>query len=553
MAAVTETRHPHPVRLRGAASGRTGAPALLPDIEAEDFVAVLGQAIKRSPWPRFGWPATPPLPTLAQQGAPRALFQPIHRRFNLLLLDTHCDIFGSPRLDPRRIESAGFVVRRWIGPDAGKTMPGAEQLASPAHWQAWQESDGEPLGWAPLRDQRGFDADPDPARRPLPRTGNAVVDAQLAARQSSSPGEVINRLYPLAPDVNDHARRTLLYGLVPAGEAQRKAATTAVDYSGARAPGEARDNFVAHLSPYLRSAGITRTLPNPNSLFDSSWIDGDGDVMLDAATDVGNGGNDLQRAQFTAFIRQLALEFEIDSARAEPLRRLLDEVPLHRRRSPVPPPRQPLFERIDTSSFIVACARLFGDETAPAVRLPELFGPLPSGWTQRFVDAALDLLSLRSVEARTLESRFDDDGALYAIRAFVRVKQGDGCPPLLVWSEMTPLYRIAPWFASTGAPQARIALPPFDKESLRAMKPNVAFDLPPSLQNLLMNNDPADLLAGKGKKGSEFGIGWLCSFSIPIITICAFILLNIVLSLLNIFLRWLPFVKICLPIPTKKP
>jgi hypothetical protein len=84
------------------------------------------------------------------------------------------------------------------------------------------------------------------------------------------------------------------------------------------------------------------------------------------------------------------------------------------------------------------------------------------------------------------------------------------------------------------------------------MKPNVAFELPPSLQNLLANNAPADLLDGKGKDGGSLGIGWLCSFSIPIITICAFIALNIVLSLLNLFLRWMPFVKICLPIPTKK-
>jgi hypothetical protein len=74
---------------------------------------------------------------------------------------------------------------------------------------------------------------------------------------------------------------------------------------------------------------------------------------------------------------------------------------------------------------------------------------------------------------------------------------------------MTPLYRIAPWFASTGAPQARIALPPFDKEALRAMKPNVAFELPASLQNLLANNSPTTLLEGGGSKGSEFGLGWL--------------------------------------------
>ena len=47
-------------------------------------------------------------------------------------------------------------------------------------------------------------------------------------------------------------------------------------------------------------------------------------------------------------------------------------------------------------------------------------------------------------------------------------------------------------------------------------------------------------------------IGMICSFSIPIITICAFILLMIIVQLLNIIFWWLPFFKICLPVPTLK-
>jgi hypothetical protein len=547
MAAFAERHATHSARLRGPAPQRAGAPAIVVDVEAEDFVAALGQALRQTDWPRFGWPDALPLPLLALQGAPRALYQPIHRRFNLLLLDTHCDVFGAPRLDPRRIESAGFVVRRWIGPEAVAAMPGAAALAAPAHWQHWQQREGQPLGWHGFADARDFDVDPEPARRPLPRSGNPVVDAELAARLHAAPGEVVNRLYPLPPEVNDHARRTLLYGLVPAGEAQRKATAAAVDYAPARAPGAAREAFVAHLSPYLRRVGAARALPDPGTLFDASWLAEP--LLLDAASE---GGGALQRAQFTAFIRQLALEFQIGSERAAPLRALLDEVPLWRRHAGTVPLGTSPFARVGTSGFLVGCARHVGDDAAAALAMPDLLGPLPAGWTERFADAALDLLQARSAEARTLQSRFDEAGALYAIRAFVRVRCDDGCPPRLVWSEMTPLYRIAPWFASTGAPQARIALPPFDAESLRAMKPNVAFELPPSLHNLLAGNSPTELLEGKGKKGAESGLGWLCSFSIPIITICAFIALNIVLSLLNLFLRWMPFVKICLPIPTKK-
>ena len=44
-------------------------------------------------------------------------------------------------------------------------------------------------------------------------------------------------------------------------------------------------------------------------------------------------------------------------------------------------------------------------------------------------------------------------------------------------------------------------------------------------------------------------IGWLCCFSIPIITICAFIVLNIFLSLFNIIFQWLLWIRICLPFP----
>ena len=50
----------------------------------------------------------------------------------------------------------------------------------------------------------------------------------------------------------------------------------------------------------------------------------------------------------------------------------------------------------------------------------------------------------------------------------------------------------------------------------------------------------------------QLGIGMICSLSIPIITLCAFIVLMIFISLLNIIFWWLPFFKICFPIPTLK-
>jgi hypothetical protein len=47
-------------------------------------------------------------------------------------------------------------------------------------------------------------------------------------------------------------------------------------------------------------------------------------------------------------------------------------------------------------------------------------------------------------------------------------------------------------------------------------------------------------------------IGMICSLSIPIITICALILLMIIVSLLDLVFRWLPFFAICFPVPDLK-
>jgi len=49
------------------------------------------------------------------------------------------------------------------------------------------------------------------------------------------------------------------------------------------------------------------------------------------------------------------------------------------------------------------------------------------------------------------------------------------------------------------------------------------------------------------KDGTSFGM--ICSLSIPIITICALILLMIIVSLLDIIFRWVPFFIMCLPLP----
>ncbi|HET9651728.1 MAG TPA: hypothetical protein VFP36_06040, partial [Usitatibacter sp.] len=47
-------------------------------------------------------------------------------------------------------------------------------------------------------------------------------------------------------------------------------------------------------------------------------------------------------------------------------------------------------------------------------------------------------------------------------------------------------------------------------------------------------------------------IGMICSLSIPIVTLCALILLLIIVSLLDFIFRWMPYLVMCFPIPSLK-
>ena len=91
-------------------------------------------------------------------------------------------------------------------------------------------------------------------------------------------------------------------------------------------------------------------------------------------------------------------------------------------------------------------------------------------------------------------------------------------------------------------------MPALSLDAIKSLKPNISVKVPPELQQHLNRINMPDLLEGKHTKtGIDFGM--LCGFSIPIITICAFIILQIFLQLLNIIFFWLPYVRICIPFP----
>ena len=104
-------------------------------------------------------------------------------------------------------------------------------------------------------------------------------------------------------------------------------------------------------------------------------------------------------------------------------------------------------------------------------------------------------------------------------------------------------------------PARRIHIPlPIDTSiaGLRKAPKNVSMLISREMrQQMQRMTDLKKGLNGELSSAESFDLGLLCSFSIPIITICALFVLMMFLILLNIVFWWLPFFRVCLPVPLK--
>jgi hypothetical protein len=127
-------------------------------------------------------------------------------------------------------------------------------------------------------------------------------------------------------------------------------------------------------------------------------------------------------------------------------------------------------------------------------------------------------------------------------------------PPLV--SEATETFTFAPFF-DFDAPARPIRIPlPVDTsiKDLRKFRKNVSFVISEQLKNQMNQvKGLKDAMEGNlaGADSATVGFGLICSFSIPIITICALIVLMIFLYLLNIVFWWVPFFRLCFPFPKR--
>jgi hypothetical protein len=500
------------------------------------------------------------------------LYQPIHRVFSLVVLELCCNQYGEPRLDRSRIESAGMVLRR--------VRRSVKDRITASEYDGWMQAGTRFSGWIPFKNRKNkllptgkssrqtidieedldtaFDPaelDPDPVRRPQHlRTGNPLLDALLRKSQGPQLGERVAPLFIAPPEVTEATGKTLLYGLAPVSSSQtseRQAKMTPFS--------EAELNQFLH--PYLQ-AGSARRVPAANQVltasaadaqqadFISYWdlLSGPDTQTLSAAARENALTDHL--ADFIQFLRQVVIEIDLfgESPQSQQLYQAVNAI------------RLPFWDEASwtmitrpAADFLRQAARvLLERQPSEQVEMPWNWPPISDDQAAAIRQAVNRALANQMEQVAPNIGRNDDSDAEYVLRAFVRVRREPHCPPLLVWSEYTPPFRVRPWYEPSPAPPPLVPLPELSPDFLRNLKPNVTFLVPPRLAGLLSNNPNAVLGGSFGLPRVQLALDMICGFNIPIITICALFALNIVLALLDVIFHWMPFVKICIPFPKRQ-
>ncbi len=435
---------------------------------------------------------------------PLKLRRPMHGAFHVVAWEAACEIPGAPdalpAVSPTKIAEAGFVVR------AGRPeAPYGFRIAA-----------GQPAGWA--RVEPG--ADPDDTRQ-LRALG--LISARTPDPPSYS-GEEIFPLHALPVARRDRAR-TLLYGYLPIGGAEYVAPAQA------DADGELVDD-----------------LPWPFGLFGLT------------ATPVSGAGPQIVAGT-------------VNPALAALFRVTLGRFGLATAAGWDDPANGPLAAALDGLAFAgttLSLGALLRDEATARAVLADSLAAFPNGTvTLGSLDLTLNdaqaaqlrsAMRARQAAAVTAASgraprpklRPGPDGRYFVV-PFVRSVRPDGCPRL-TWGAPSEAFAIAAAFDPDAARATVIEMPSL-ADAMRTPRGGVGMDMPPDLADLAMGLGSQDAVQAmvKGTKPSGLGIRYVCSISLPAITICATLLISITIGLLNLALQWSAWIKICLPLPAKKP
>jgi hypothetical protein len=465
-----------------------------------------------------------PVGTAADWRAPTGdlkLYQPAHGRHYLVAAMLVCRLAGLPdhQLEPADGETAGFVLRR-LGPDGE---------------MAWET---------------------DPATPGRRRWRSLPADD----RQAVAGGEEVLPLLPV--NYRDGARdRRLLVGFIPTASGESFPATGALQpFALDPGPGGTvrdprHDELLTRVIEPLRALKAKPAAPSALSGTELARA-------LEAAAE--------QRRVASRFLLLDLADF-LDRRASAAWAAISDEL------EPAAGPAQKLFrelaEPVDDLAPAVSWRaalrlawaerdRIAGATTAApslrhdlgatpldpgtlADRVLAVLPPLPEGEEARL--ALLTPDGTRPADAAPMPKL--DPGARYVLRCLYRRPRCRPPRPDLV-SDPTEAFRLASFFdPDAPARPVRIPLPEdTSQKGLRAHHRNIGFLISSQLRTQM--NQVTNLKAamdGNFASGESFDLGAICMLSIPIITICALIILMIFVNLLNLVFWWLPFFRICLP------
>jgi hypothetical protein len=481
----------------------------------------------------FDWEQEDRLP--AAQGGVLKLRRPVHRTFYVVAWEASCTLPSLPAIGAEKIQSAGFVIR-------------TGNAAAP---QGFQIVRGKPQGWGAVEPC----ADPDAARQ--------IKALGLVPRSATAnPGYTGEETFPLHPlPVQDAGTpHTLLFGYLPIGGGDYTPPAPATppspdtsnlpedlpwpyglaDRSNGPPAAYTYDQQITNSQIDSRLAAVLRVLLGRYQFADApAWSDPANATIvtvLDSLafyTDPSSplSGQDLRDWAAANPVSGWTLGTLLrNAATAQALLTTLSQAP--------PANSVPL----PASAAIPANGRnLLVIETAAAQ-----------------LRAALKLRLAQAVATSSasmpLPKLAAGPNGRYFVVPFLRTLCPNGCERVH-WGKPSDAFAVAAAFDPDAARPSLIEMPDL-ADARKGMARGATFDMPPNLADLMnglgSSSAVQSMWSGSGGPSGGLGIRFLCSFSLPAITICAMIMLSIILSLLNIFLGWMAWVKICIPLPSKK-
>lgn len=497
----------------------------------------------------------------SRHGSEPVLRLPSHRAFHIVSCEVVCERLGYPALDPQKITSAGFVIRKKTG----------------NREQAWMVEEGEALGW---QDAPTELRDPDVHRR---LCANGVLH-----KRSDDPAYTGEQVHPLhvlktTQTLKDGTKKihTLLFGYLPLGgfyfhrdpasaidtTSQNEVATAASESLlwpfGFRKPLD-KTWRSEHTRPILDGRPskpmfeLLRLLVNRYHLGENN-VDDNSTLQHYFSRlyfyDLGKLPAPLRNQPFDEGSAGLFKPYQ----KGHLFQYLKDCFARHE--------HNPLVKWISQQEKKADAAGGL-DKLAQLDKLPQSDGTGTLHTTllmlasdaqeiRTLLNQRLRNQTLAQVKELPLPKFTQNAGDLYQVIPFVRHRNDHG-KEQIAWAgsdARSILFRVAAPFDPEASRPSLIQMPSL-ADLKRGMAKGVAMITPGDTFNLMnsikFNKGISEDALPAEEPGPGLGIQWICSFSLPVVTLIAMLILMIMISLLNIIFFWMPWVRICLPFPKLK-